>query len=77
MDPTRVMNPRLSHDFAHNRERALKKILPAVTVEQGNMSATARRLSISIDTLRRWVDKEPKLRQAFDAARIQAIKGAP
>jgi len=74
LDPNRLMNPQLSFDFAHNRKRALKAILKAVEVEQGNLSATARQLSVSIDTLRRWVDKEPEIRRALDKARIQAIK---
>jgi transcriptional regulator with PAS, ATPase and Fis domain len=77
MDPSRTLNPKLSHDFAHNRERALKTILKAIEAESGNLNATARKLSISIDTMRRWVAKEPRIREALDAARIKAIKEAP
>ena len=77
MDPNRIMNPKLSHDFAHNRDRALKPILAAVKSEGGVLNAVARKLEISIDTLRRWMAKEPKIREALDAARIKAIKEAP
>lgn len=78
MDPTRLLNPQLSHAFAEDREGALKKtILPAVKKEDGNLSAIARTLGISVDTLRRWASKEPKLRKAIDDARVRAIRGAP
>jgi transcriptional regulator with PAS, ATPase and Fis domain len=71
------MNPKLSHDFANDRERALKVILAAIKSEEGNLNAVARKLEVSIDTLRRWVNKEPRIREALDTARIKAIKEAP
>lgn len=71
------LNPKLSHDFEHNRDRALKTILPAVDTELGNLAGIARRLSIGVDTVRRWRNKEPRMRKAIDAARIRAIKEAP
>lgn len=78
MDPTRLLNPKLSRKFADDRSAALRDdLLPAVKAEEGNLNGTARRLKISVDTLRRWLNKEPRLKAAFEKARIRAIKAAP
>jgi transposase-like protein len=74
LDPTRLLNPKLSDDFANNRDAALKAIIPAVRETKGNVAATARRLGISVDTLRRWMRREPKIQREFNEARIRAIR---
>jgi transcriptional regulator with PAS, ATPase and Fis domain len=74
VNQSNLFNPKLSNAFATNREQAMKKtIIPAIEAEGGNMNAAARRLGISIDTLRRWVDKEPALTKALTSARIAAL----
>ncbi len=77
MDPTRLLNPALNHDFANDRAKALAVILPVVEAQRGNLTAIARELRLGIDTVRRWIRKEPKLRKAVERARITAIKEAP
>jgi transcriptional regulator of acetoin/glycerol metabolism len=75
VNQTNLFNPKLSNAFATDRERAMEKtIIPAIEAEAGNMNAAARRLGISIDTLRRWIAKEPKLDKALTRARIAALR---
>lgn len=76
MDESRMLNPRLNFDFAHNRDRVLPKILKAIEAEDGNLAATARRLGVSVDTLRRWSKRDDDVHKALAKARIQAIKEA-
>ncbi len=74
MDESRMLNPMLIERFATSDATAIAEICAALAANDGNLSATARTLSISIDTLRRWLRKEPRLARARDKARIDAIR---
>jgi hypothetical protein len=74
---SRSNNERLSAGFAQRDQTTIFRIIRAMNDCAGSLEQTARKLNIDKWTLLRWIQKEPRLAEAYKDARVIALGGKP